>query len=264
MLDARSAADKRAAEILAVVREVVGGDDATLNAYRILIESWEREAHKHEMKVAALIEKENALQDRIEAQQAMHKALRIEVDELRQVLAEQLSSQRAVASAASLKVAPEAVQFARAAALLIQPGRKLTGETLKALGIPIPPGKRPSEHYARSIATIVLPALGFEILDSRGGHPDLVCRYQGEVIGVEVEVGLRDYDAHGHDAADAHVVACWQPPNDVQMKDGMFEAATATPGYSRKLAVITLQSPQLHADPFATGTKRFSYSEAAQ
>jgi len=187
--------------------------------------------------------------------------LRVEIDEMRQVLAEQLQAQGARQTAALMGQHADMAQYIRAARLLIQPGRKLTQDMLRALGVPPPSSRvRPSEHYARSIATLVLPALGFEIVVSRGAHPDLICRYEDRYIGVEVEVGLVDYDAHGHDAADSHVVVCWTPPTTSQVIDGYFTAKRVSNGYSPRLAVVTLQTPQLYGSPFAAGAKRFAYT----
>ena len=253
----RMISEHEAGKVLEIVRDVIASDHAVA-AHRALVQRWEAQEQTHLHKIAQLTERERHLQDRINAQRYLHDELKKDVDELRMTLAAQLAAKNVNVLTEQLG---DVAQYIRAAKLLIQPGRKLTIDTLQALGLPPPAGRgrRPSEHYARSIATLVLPALGFEILEARGAHPDLICTYEGRTLGVEVEVGLNDYDSHGHDAADAHVVACWTPPTGHQLQDGYFRARNVTKGFSDLLSVVTLQTPMIHSNPFGVGSKKFRH-----
>lgn len=144
---------------------------------------------------------------------------------------------------------------------LLPPGSRIGLSTLKILGLAPALWKHPSEQAVRTVTSLVLAVLELETLVAQTAHPDLVCMYKGEVIGVEVEVKLEDYNLHLHDAAEAHVVACWEEPDLSKLvrldENGLFfRAENCTPGYSPLLAVLSIQTVSLLGNPLAVGHKR--------
>jgi hypothetical protein len=245
----------QAANTLLEIIESTVMNEHTVQAARRLIAAWRVEQDKHAQRVANYSSKAQALCDRVDALKVLRKELESNIAELRQTYQTQLMT--------ATMTTPEAwgedhANFIRAARLLIEAGKPLTEQTLTALGLTLPKkGTRPTEHWVRSVATVVLPCLGFHVLHSQSAHPDLICEYQGQTIGVEVEVSLRDYNAHGHDAADAHMIVIWQNPTRMDISDeGFFVAAKCESGYSPRLSVITLQTPGVLGSLHQVGNKR--------
>lgn len=244
---------KAVTTLLEVLENTVMSDH-TVAAVRRLIEVWRAEEEAHAKRIATLQVKEQGLCDRVEALKVLRQDLEREIAELRGVYQTQLVT---AMHGNGGEWGENHTNFVRAARLLIEPGKKITEQTLLALGLAPPKQKtRPSEHFVRSVATHVLPALGFQIIKSQSAHPDLICRYNGAVIGVEVEVSLRDYNAHRHDAAGAHVLVVWTPPARYELADeGLFRSEYVSGGYSPLLAVVTLQTPALLSSLHTVGKK---------
>lgn len=245
---------KSAYRLLELIESTVMNDH-TVEVARKVVEAWRSDEEAKQGRVSKLETKEQMLCDRIEAMKVLKKELESEVGELRQTYQAQLMT--------SLQMKVPAwddnqANYIRAARLLIEPGKPITPQTLTALGLSSPPrGTRPTEHWVRSIATIVLPTLGFQVLHAQGAHPDLICDYNGQTIGVEVEVALKDYNSHGHDSADAHMIVIWTNPMRGELTDeGYFQSAKCTEGFSNRLAVITLQTPTILGSWHGIGNKR--------
>lgn len=201
------------------------------------------------------------LQIQVQALLARRADLLREIADLRENLALLVNNVLGPRTTPALTAA-NAAEYKRMARLLLDPGRQIPDLALQALGISPNIRSNPSEQAARALAGFVLPILGFETILSQTAHPDIVCVFRGQVVGVEVELSLANYNEHGHDAAHAHVVACWNEPNLEQLEQTdhglMFKAKKCADGFSPWLAVVSLQTVTLMGDPLNVGVKDVS------
>ena len=255
--------EREAINLLTLAEDLVS-NERMVSAIQTVVNMWRKHEEAAAKRITSYRTSLGLFEAQVQALVVRRDELREEVRALQATLAELVTTVNRHHAVEALGLGNGTAEYMKHAKLLLEPGRKITDGTLEALGLSSLLRQRPSEQFVRTVAAFVLPVLGFETIISRTAHPDLICRKNGKLLGVEVEVSLSDYDSHKHDASQAHIVACWKPPTQ---KDHLektdcgtfFEAANCIRGYSPRLSIIAIQSVSLFGDPEGVGAKNEDY-----